>query len=77
MKGKFSLMHLMDIFRYIGVLLVTNSTKVADSDLSLNETAKKIYYDAQLGNTKCDNGLLIIYVKDKKQVTYSKRSFLN
>ncbi|EFO25008.2 hypothetical protein LOAG_03481 [Loa loa] len=57
--------------RYIGVLLVTNSTKVADSDEPLNETAKKIYYDAQLGNVHCNNGLLIIYIKDKKQlVTY-------
>ncbi|CAG9535973.1 unnamed protein product [Cercopithifilaria johnstoni] len=57
--------------RYIGVLHVTNSTKVADSGEPLNETAKKIYYDAQLGNVHCDNGLLIIYIKDKKQlVTY-------
>ncbi|VDK68847.1 unnamed protein product [Litomosoides sigmodontis] len=57
--------------RYVGVLLVTNSTKVADSDLPLNEIAKKIYYDAQLGNTDCNNGLLIIYIKDRKQlVTY-------
>lgn len=57
--------------RYIGVLLVTNSTKVADSDEPLNEIAKKIFYDAQLGNAHCDNGFLIIYIKDKKQlVTY-------
>ncbi|KAM3721542.1 Protein dispatched [Dirofilaria immitis] len=57
--------------RYIGVLLVTNSTKVADTDEPLNETAKKIYYDAELGNVHCDNGFLIIYIKDKKQlVTY-------
>uniref|UniRef100_A0A8R1XWJ9 Uncharacterized protein n=1 Tax=Onchocerca volvulus TaxID=6282 RepID=A0A8R1XWJ9_ONCVO len=57
--------------RYIGVLLVTNSTKVADTGQSLNESAKKIYYDAELGNVNCDNGLLIIYIKDKKQlVTY-------
>uniref|UniRef100_A0A915PUJ8 TPM domain-containing protein n=1 Tax=Setaria digitata TaxID=48799 RepID=A0A915PUJ8_9BILA len=57
--------------RYIGVLLVTNSTKIADSNEPLNETAKKIYDDAELGNVHCDNGLLIIYIKDKKQlVTY-------
>lgn len=55
--------------RYIGILLVTNSTKVADSGEPLNVTARKIYYDAQLGNVHCDNGLLIIYIKDKKQVT--------
>ncbi|VDO32443.1 unnamed protein product, partial [Onchocerca flexuosa] len=57
--------------RYIGVLLVTNSTKIANTDESLNETTKKIYYDAKLGSVNCDNGLLIIYIKDKKQlVTY-------
>ncbi|KAL3998043.1 hypothetical protein ACH3XW_13430 [Acanthocheilonema viteae] len=54
--------------RYIGVLLITNSTKIADSDEPLNETAQKIYYDAQLGNVHCDNGLLITYIKDKKQL---------
>uniref|UniRef100_A0A0R3RKL5 VWFA domain-containing protein n=1 Tax=Elaeophora elaphi TaxID=1147741 RepID=A0A0R3RKL5_9BILA len=54
--------------RYIGILLVTNSTKVANNDEALNETVKKIYYDMQLGNVHCDNGLLIIYIKDKKQL---------
>lgn len=55
--------------RYIGLLLVTNSTKVADSDETLHQITNEIYYNAELGNEECNNGILIIYVKDKMQVT--------
>lgn len=65
------------MFRYIGVLLVTNSTKIAESNETLRETAEKIYDDAQLGTSQCDNGLLIIYIKDKKQVAFLKYILTN
>lgn len=48
--------------------MVTNSSKIEDADKSLNDTAKHIYDGTQLGNEQCDNGVLIIYIKDKKQV---------
>ncbi|VDN02624.1 unnamed protein product [Thelazia callipaeda] len=54
--------------RYIGVLLVTNSTKILNSNETLNKTAQKIYEDIELGNIHCDGGLFIIYIKDKNQL---------
>lgn len=52
----------------MGVLLVTDSDKINDTAQPLNESAQEIYKDAELGNVDCQNGLLIIYIKDKQQV---------
>ncbi|KAH7700460.1 Protein C30F12.5 a, partial [Aphelenchoides avenae] len=50
--------------KYTGLFLTTNEAKVEAPGVALNETAKQIYDDAQLGNDQCDNGVLIIYNKD-------------
>uniref|UniRef100_A0A915A055 TPM domain-containing protein n=3 Tax=Parascaris univalens TaxID=6257 RepID=A0A915A055_PARUN len=54
--------------KYLGVLLVTDSNKINDTAQPLNESAQRIYKDAELGNVDCQNGLLIIYIKDKQQL---------
>lgn len=53
---------------YTGLLLVTTTEKIEVSDRSLEELTKQIYENANLGNQDCDNGILIIYIRDKKQV---------
>ncbi|TKR59964.1 hypothetical protein L596_029566 [Steinernema carpocapsae] len=50
--------------KYLGLLQVTDE-KSADP---INETARQIYEDAKLGNSECDNGLLILYLKDKQKL---------
>lgn len=60
--------------KYIGLLLVTTSDKVQQANMSLNESSDDIYYKSQLGNEQCDNGLLIIYIKDKKQLATNRGS---
>ncbi|KJH42148.1 hypothetical protein DICVIV_11864 [Dictyocaulus viviparus] len=45
---------------FIGLLHVSNS--MATDDLKLD--MEKEYADAKLGNLTCDNGLLLVYLKD-------------
>lgn len=72
--------------KYIGLLIVTNSNKInaltaseknltneAESEKklrALTETAKQIFENAKLGNNKCNNGLLILYINDQQKVCY-------
>ncbi|VDM59131.1 unnamed protein product, partial [Angiostrongylus costaricensis] len=52
---------------FIGLLHVT-STKATDD---LKSEMEKEYADAKLGNVTCDNGLLLVYLKDaQKLATY-------
>lgn len=60
-----------DDFRYIGLLIITNKKKVNDAQQPLNESMKYIFEDAELGNEQCNNGLLLAYIKDEKQVINS------
>ncbi|KAJ1371313.1 hypothetical protein KIN20_033247 [Parelaphostrongylus tenuis] len=52
---------------FIGLLHVTNSKATDD----LKSDMEKEYADAKLGNVTCDNGLLLVYLKDaQKLATY-------
>lgn len=51
---------------YMVVLIATTSEKTKEENL--NETAQTIYYDAKLGRNDCDNGMLVIYIKDTNQI---------
>ncbi|KAI6183191.1 hypothetical protein M3Y97_00462300 [Aphelenchoides bicaudatus] len=58
--------------KYIGLLQVSESSQIADSGSSLKDIAKRIYDSIGLGNTDCDNGVLIFYLRDKQQLaTYN------
>lgn len=62
--------------KYIGILMVTNTNKISESNSNPNQTlaqtlienAKKIYENSLLGNKNCDNGILILYIKDLQKV---------
>uniref|UniRef100_A0A914WWC2 Uncharacterized protein n=1 Tax=Plectus sambesii TaxID=2011161 RepID=A0A914WWC2_9BILA len=51
---------------YMVVLIATTSEKTANEDL--NDTSRTIYYDAKLGRSGCDNGMLVVYIKDTKKI---------
>jgi len=51
------------------MLLITTSAKLNESAGNLNDTSKRIYDDAKLGSSECNNGLLIIYIKDRQKVS--------
>ncbi|KAI6232636.1 hypothetical protein M3Y99_01010600 [Aphelenchoides fujianensis] len=58
--------------KYVGLLQVTNSQSVEESGSDLKTNAKRIYESVPLGNTDCDNGVLIFFIKDKQQLaTYN------
>lgn len=49
---------------------VTDS-KQNDMESALKKTMKKIYAESKLGDESCDNGLVIVYLKDlKKALNY-------
>ncbi|KAI6181643.1 hypothetical protein M3Y98_00851000 [Aphelenchoides besseyi] len=58
--------------KYVGLLQVTSSDSIDESGNDLKENAKQIYNSIPLGNTECDNGVLIFFIKDKQQLaTYN------
>ncbi|KAI1708238.1 modulator of levamisole receptor-1 domain-containing protein [Ditylenchus destructor] len=57
--------------KYVGLLLVTTTAKIhggEEKGESLNQSAKRVFEDAKLGDDECSNGLLIIYVKDQQKL---------
>uniref|UniRef100_A0A915DMC1 Uncharacterized protein n=1 Tax=Ditylenchus dipsaci TaxID=166011 RepID=A0A915DMC1_9BILA len=54
--------------KYVGLLLVTTTAKIDAGAESLNQSARKVYEDAKLGDSECSNGLLIIYIKDQQKL---------
>jgi len=56
--------------KYIALMLITNTTEVDKSGGkdALKETTKRVYENAKLGSDECDNGLIILYIKDQKKL---------
>lgn len=44
------------------------TNKVKSQLRALTETAKQIFEDSKLGDENCNNGILIIYIKDEQKV---------
>ncbi|KAE9553355.1 hypothetical protein FO519_003418 [Halicephalobus sp. NKZ332] len=53
---------------FVGLLLVSNSEKIEKAGKPLASSAQDIFEDSLLGNETCDNGLLIVYIQDKKKL---------
>lgn len=64
--------------KFMPLMIVTTSmdvnvtdSKQNDMESALKKTMKKIYAESKLGDESCDNGLVIVYLKDlKKLATY-------
>uniref|UniRef100_A0A0N5AYU7 TPM domain-containing protein n=1 Tax=Syphacia muris TaxID=451379 RepID=A0A0N5AYU7_9BILA len=54
--------------KYLGLLIATTLRDVQATGVDLETVAQYIFENTNLTNEGCDNGILIIYVKDKRQL---------
>jgi hypothetical protein len=59
-----------DRWQFQHTQIVSNNERIEQSGGmdALNGTAKRIWDDAAMGDEHCDNGMLLIYLRDKRQV---------